>query len=144
MDDVERINNVKNSVGPCNLTLGKDNPISLKSKVGYAYRVTGMDQIEDIINCGFVRPKGYGARREKRGDIIYWSEGGKVYYYDKRPVLEVPLDKVHDGQIGAISIDDLSAIWLFNEDSNSYINRIVEIKAMHDDKHRNIGNSMHR
>ena len=58
MADDDRIKNVTNSVGPCDMAIGKDNPMSLKSKDGFAYRVTGMDQIEDIINCGFVRSKG--------------------------------------------------------------------------------------
>lgn len=144
MDDVDEINNAENSVGSCEMALGRNNPISLKSKDGYAYRVTGMDQNEDIINCVFFRPKGFGARRENRGDIVYWSEGGKVCFYDKGPVIEVPLDKVQDGQIGAVHIDDLSGIWLFNEEANSYINNINEIKAMYDEKHQENGSTIHR
>ena len=130
MEYDDRINNAINSVGASNLALGRNNPISLKSKEGYVYRITGMDQVEDIINCGFVRPKGYGSRRDKVGDKIYWSIGGKVCYFDKRPVLEAPLSKVQNGQIGAIPLDDLSGIWMFNEEENQYINKIEEIKNM--------------
>ena len=130
MEYDDRINNAINSVGPCNLALGRNNPMSLKSKEGYVYRITGMDQVEDIINCGFVRPKGYGSRRDRVGDKIYWSIGGKVCYYDKRPVLEAPLSKIQNGQIGAVPLDDLSGIWIFNEEENQYINKIEEIKKL--------------
>ena len=131
MENNDRINDVINSVGPCNLSLGRNNPMSLKSNEGFAYRITGMDQIEDIINSGYVRPKGYGNRRDRVGDKIYWSIGGKVCYYDKRPVLEVPLSKVHDGQIGAIPITDLSAIWLFDDKENKYLNKLDIIYALY-------------
>ncbi len=141
MNNYSDLYNVKNSVAPCNLSLGKDNPISLKSKEGYAYRVTGIDQINDIINCGYVRPKEYGVRGQNHGDIIYWSIGGNVCYYDKRPVLEISLSKVHDGQIGAIPLDDLSGIWIYDEITNSYVNKIENIKSLYVDlqdnyKHR--------
>lgn len=131
-------NNIINSVGSCNLSLGRDNPISLKTNEDFVYRITGMDQINDIINCGFVRPKGYGSRRDRVGDKIYWSIGGKVCYYDKRPVLEAPLSKIQDGQIGPIPISDLSAIWLFDEQQNKYINKIDLIYALYLEKYQDI------
>lgn len=141
MENDDRINSVINSVGTSGLAIGRNNPMALKSKEGYAYRVTGMDQIEDIINCGFVRTKGYGSRRERVGEVVYWSIGGKVCYYDKRPVIEVPLDKVYDGQIGAVSIDDLSAIWLFDEAQNSYVNKIADIRSLYVERQQALGNN---
>ena len=101
------IENAKNSVGP-GFGPGADNPISLHTLETSVYRVTGMNQIQDIIDCGYVRPKGYGSRADRVGDKLYWSQGGsKLYYHDKRPVIEAFTDKVKDGQIGAISINDL-------------------------------------
>ena len=138
MENEGRINHVINSVGPCNLSLGRNNPMSLKSNEGFVYRITGMDQINDIINCGFVRPKGYGTRRDRVGDKIYWSIGGKVCYYDKRPVIEAPLSKVQDGQVGAISINDLSAIWLFDEEQNKYINKLDMIYRLYLENSKNL------
>lgn len=131
----DRINCVKNSVGPGfgPIYEGKNNVLhTLETSV---YRVTGMNQIQDIIDCGYVRPKGYGSRRERVGDIVYWSSGNsKLHYVDKRPVLEAPATKVLNGQIGAISIDDLSAIWLYDEQQNKYVNRLQEIKKLHIEK----------
>ena len=126
--DNNLIANARNSVGP-GFGPGADNPISLHTLETSVYRVTGMHQIQDIIDCGYVRPKGYGSRADRVGDKLYWSQGGsKLYYHDKRPVIEASADKVTDGQNGAISINDLSAIWMFDEQQNKYVNRLEQIK----------------
>ena len=138
--DYNLIANAKNSVGP-GFCPGANNPISLHTLETSVYRVTGMNQIQDIIDCGYVRPKGYGGRANRVGDKIYWSQGGsKLYYHDKRPVIEASTDKVKDGQIGAISINDLSAIWMFDEQCNKYVNRLEQIKQLHTEKQRELAN----
>jgi hypothetical protein len=124
---MDRILETKNSVGP-GLGPGKDNPISLKTYDTSVYRVTGIDQIQDIIDCGYVRPKENAAR----GNIVYWAIGGdQLYYYDRRPVIEAPRELVQDGQIGAISLDDLTGIWIFDPTINRYINNLEEVKELH-------------
>ena len=129
--EIERIKDVKNSVGK-GFSFGKSVPISLHTDSNKVYRVTGIDQIEDIIECGYVRPKGYGSRRERVGDKIYWSQGGSsLYYFDKRPVLESTINKVKDGQLGAIPIDDLTAIWIFDNNENKNINNLENIKNLY-------------
>ena len=128
MEDNERITTAKNNVGP-GFGPGKDIPHALATKETSVYRVTGMDQIQDIINCGYVRPKGYGSRSERVGDKIYWSIGGKnLYYHDRRPVLEAPIDSVKDGQIGAIPLDTLTGIWMYDENQDKYINGIQLVR----------------
>lgn len=123
---------VKNSVGSEGISLGKNNPISLHTDNKHVYRVTGMDQIEDIINTGYIKTKGYGVRAQNRGEIVYWTAGGdKLFYYDKRPVLEVLSTNIRDGQLGALSIDDLSAIWMFDEEQNKYTNQLIEVKRQY-------------
>ncbi len=132
------IKNARNSVGK-GFCPGKTYPISLHTREEFVYRVTGMSQIDDIINCGYVRPKGYGIRSQKVGNVIYWSQGNnKLYYYDKRPVIEAPINKVKDGQIGAISINDLSAIWMFDEEKQQYIDRLNVIKELHNEKQKEL------
>ena len=131
MDD-NGIMDVKNSVGT-GFGPGKDVLYALATKETSVYRVTGMDQIHDIIECGYVRPKGYGTRAERVGNRIYWATGNdKLYYLDKRPVIEASCEKVIDGQIGAISINDLTAIWIFNEQLNKYVNNLEYIKELHE------------
>ena len=129
--DNDLINNCRNSVGSGGFGLGKDNPISLHTKDTSVYRTTGYGQIADIINTGYVKPKGYGNRAKRVGDIIYWSSGGdKLFYYNKKPVLEVSSEKLTDGQIGAISIDALEAVWIFNNNLEQYENKIDILKKL--------------
>lgn len=135
MEEIERITNVKNSVG-AGIGIVSKVPYALKTSEQSVYRVTGMDQIQDIIECGYVRPKGYGPRRERVGDKIYWSIGGNgLNYIDRRPVIEAPIEKVLNGQIGAIPLYDLTAIWIFNEEISQYINQIEFVKGSYNNIH---------
>lgn len=55
-----------------------------------------MHQMEEIINTGYVRAK----EKVKGGHTneLFWTRGGdKLFYWDKRPVLEAPADKVIEG-----------------------------------------------
>lgn len=134
--DFDRITDITNSVGT-GFGLGKNIPYSLHTTITSVYRVTGMNQVEDIIECGYVRPKGYGARASRVGDKVYWSQGNdSLCYYDKRPVLEASSDLVYDGKIGAVSINDLSAIWLFDEKGNKYVNKLEDIKSLYYSNHQ--------
>ena len=129
MEIDDRIESTRNRVFVQKLAFGKDNPISLKTKDTSVYRVTGMHQIEDIITTGYVRAK------EKviggHTNELFWTRGGdKLFYYNKRPVLEAPADKVIDGQIGAIPLEDLTSIQYFSEEENKYVNIIEYIKEL--------------
>lgn len=122
----DRIQTTRNRVFIQKLPFGKTNPISMKTEESSVYRVTGYNQINDIINTGYVRSK----EKVKGGhqNELFWTQGGdKLYYYDKRPVLEAPCTKVKDNQIGAIPLEDLTAVWIFDENQNKYINVIEQI-----------------
>ena len=91
-----------------------------------------MHQIKEIINTGYVRAK----EKVKGGHTneLFWTRGGdKLFYYDKRPVLEAPYTKVKDGQMGAISLEDLTAIWIFNEKENRYVNCIEYYRSLREE-----------
>lgn len=109
--------------------LGRNNPISLKTDPSSAYRQTGLDQIQDIVESGFVRPpigKLVGGRR----DEVHWSRGHeKLFYYMKVPVIEVDASKVEGKKKGAVRLADLKAIWIFNEATQQYENRLDAYKA---------------
>lgn len=61
------------------------------------------------------------------------EDGDKLFYYNKRPVLEAPYTKVQDGQMGAISLEDLTAIWIFNEKENKYVNCIEYYRCLREE-----------
>ena len=117
--------NIKNSVGK-GVGPGKDTPYALSTDENHAYRITSYAQIEDIIETGYVKPK-------DDGDKVYWSQGGEgLYYVDKtRAILEVPIDKVYDGKTGAVHIEDIEAIWIFDSNQEIYINKIEDIKKVY-------------
>lgn len=118
----------KNRVFINNLAFGKNNPIALQTDSDHVYRVTGINQIYDIIECGYVRPKD-GILKGGHYNEVFWTLGGESqYYYDKRPVLEIPAVILHDNDIGAKKLDDLSAIWIFDELSQTYMNKLDIIK----------------
>ena len=131
-NDDNRIQTAKNRVFYSDgLGLGRNNPISLHTNSQAVYRMTGFGQIADIINCGYVRPKKGGRVRGGHVDEVFWSIGGeKTFYYSKAPILEAPADKVKDGQIGSITLDDLSAIWIFDDVSNSYVDKKAEVRQI--------------
>ena len=136
MNDFEaKLAQVRNNVG-MGFGIGKTIPYALKTQDNRVYRVTGFSQIKDIVECGYVRPKGYGVRQKKVGDVVYWSIGNsKLYYIDKRPVLEAPIEKVKPNQIGAIFIEDLSAIWIYDEKEGCYKNCLDYYKQLYYSTH---------
>ena len=56
MED-DRIETTRNRVFVKELAFGKDSPIAMTTNNNYVYRVTGMDQVEDIIISGYARSK---------------------------------------------------------------------------------------
>ena len=133
--DSKRISDSKNRVFVNTLAIGKDIPNKMSTSPTSIYRVTGLSQIKDILECGYVRPKAgkiVGAHKNE----IFWTKGGeKTFYYDKRPVLEVPEAKLKDGQVGAISLDDLRGIWIYDDTQNKYINQIDYFKDLYKERH---------
>lgn len=115
---------MKNRVFVQQLSFGKNNPISLCTDDNYAYRVTGYDQIIDIINIGYIRPKD-GKIKGGHKDEVFWTLGGpKTFYYDKRPVLQLKIELLNKFENIPLSIYDLDAIWFFNSKLNKYDNLI--------------------
>ena len=138
MDKDELIKISKNTVGQGE-GFGTPSEHSLMTSSEFVYRVTGMDQILDIIECGYVRPKGFGKRFNRVGPVVYWSQGGgKHHYDDKRPVLMAESDKVINGQVGAIHITNLAAIWLFNNEKQLYENKLKEILNIYKSRQQEI------
>lgn len=131
---MDRINDARNRVFYSDgLGLGKNMEYALHTSNTSVYRVTGINQIQDIVLTGYVRPK-EGKLKGGHVNEVFWSIGGdKLFYYDKRPVIEVPEEKVKNDQIGAIHIDDIKAIWMFDENNNKYINEIERLKALYND-----------
>lgn len=129
MEDIERIISAKNRVFQASISFGKDNPISMSTDSNYVYRVTGFSQIEDIINTGYVRPPLSKAKGGHIGEV-FWTQGSdKLYFYDKRPVLETNVDILREnGQIGAISLDKLTGIWMYDKQQNKYVNNIQVVR----------------
>ena len=125
----ERITNCKNRVFKSEFGLRyDDNPNVFRTDENSVYRVTGIDQIADIINCGYVRSK-EGKVKGGHENEVFWSAGGdKLNFIDERPILETSIDTVKDGQIGALSLDDLTAIWVFDGESGKRENKLNTIK----------------
>lgn len=115
----------------------KDDPISLHTSSNYVYRTTGYSQIEDIVKSGYIRPK-KGKVKGGHKNEVFWSLGGdKLFYYDKRPVLVVDRNAAVDGQIGALSINDLSMIMTFDENQNKYVDNLDYYLSLYDEYHEN-------
>lgn len=132
MEDMERITNSINRVAPSVSPIGRDDPTALSTREGYVYRETGFNQISDIVDCGYVR-----ANERRKSNQVWWTIGGKnSFHINKKPVLVASADVVTDCKIGAISLGDLSEIWIYDEETQKWNNRINEIKQMYIEKHQ--------
>ena len=107
------------------IAFGKNLPGRMETKDDSVYRITGMNQVKDIISCGYVRPK-EGKISGGHKNEIFWSRGSdKLFFFDKsRVVLEAYGDKVLDNQIGGIPIEDLCGIWLYDNKKECFVNRL--------------------
>ena len=126
-----RIATARNRVFEGGLGLGRNTPTALSTNSSKIYRTTGYSQIEDIVECGYVRPK-EGKLKGGHENEVFWSKGGdKLFYYDKRPVIQFDSNKMTNDQIGALSIEDIDAIWIFDEVQNKYVNKIDYYKELY-------------
>lgn len=132
----ERVLEVINSVGSNDMGYGLKTASTFITYDTSVYRTTGMDQIKDIIECGYVRTKGYGARRNKVGERVYWSKGNdRLFYNSKNPIIEAPADKVWDGKQGALHLSELTAIWIYNVDKNAFEDNLESVIASYNQLH---------
>lgn len=137
---IERVENAKNRVFEQDFAIGKNLPQAMSTDEDHVYRRSGMHQIEDIILTGYVRPKEKVQGGHKLE--VFWTHGGKkLFYYGGAPILEVPASLLKDGQIGAISISDLSGVWLFDTENNKYVNRLDHIKQLYNEYQQSIINN---
>ncbi len=119
-----------------NIPLGKNNSTAMSTKTTSIYRMTGKNQLDDIILSGYVRPK-EGHIKGGHKNEVFWSRGSdKLFYYNGGIVLEVSSDKLIDNQIGAIPFKNLIGIWCFNEMTMKYENRIEFYKKIYDELHQ--------
>jgi len=134
MNDLERVNDSINRVTKSVSSVGKDDPTSLKTKEGFVYRETGMPQIIDIINCGYVR---YNVKRASRQ--VWWTYGGPNSFHvnKEKAVLVASCDCVIDCNEGAIFIDDLAEIWMYDKESMKWFDRIEDVRKLYIEKHLN-------
>lgn len=132
----DRIINAKNRVFENDgMGLERNNPLSLHTNEKYVYRATGYSQIEDIVKTGYIRPKAGRVKGGHRNEV-FWSLGSdKLFYYDKRPVLVVDRNSVRDGQIGALSINDLLMIMTFDESQNKYVDNLEYYLSLYKEYH---------
>lgn len=129
-EDEQRISSSVNRVFEAKFGLHyDDNPNVFRTNENSVYRVTGLSQIADIVNCGHVRSKQGRHKGGTTEPIVYWSKGGdKLNYVDERPIIETSAETVCDGQVGAVSLDDLTGIWVTNSETGKKENRLAEIK----------------
>lgn len=139
MGDEERILTARNRLfetknGPA---IGKNIANAMSTSDVSVYRITGMNQLKDILACGFVRPR-EGKLKGGHTNEVFWSIGSdKLYYYDfSRIVLEVPRSSIENDQIGALPFEELSGIWEFNKKTNRFENRIDFYKKVYDEVHQ--------
>ncbi len=133
---ISRVNDAINRVHPKPAaSVGRNNPKSLHTVSTSTYRSTGESQIQDIIHTGYIRPKAGKVAGGHRGEV-FWSLGGEDLFYIPQTassILEVSSDKVKDGQVGALGIDDLQAIWTFDEKQQKYVDRLDDVKRQYED-----------
>lgn len=115
-----------------------DNPNVFRTDENSVYRITGLSQVADIVNCGHVRSREGKHKGGGTDPIVYWSKGGsRLNYIDERPVIEASATTIRDGQIGAIALDDLSGIWITNPETGQKENRLTDIKDIRKLKSKN-------
>lgn len=138
MEEDSRIETARNRVFETKdgIALGKSYSFAMRTYPTLIYRTTGMNQVKDIIACGYVRPR-EGKLKGGHKNEVFWSRGSnKLYYYNKGAIiLEVPIEKLEDNQIGAMPFEDLTGIWQYNPESDSFENRIDFYKKVYDEVH---------
>ena len=138
MEEDERITSARNRAFETNdgMALGKNLPNAMPTKASSVYRITGFNQLKDILATGYVRPK-EGKLKGGHQNEVFWSKGSdKLYYYDSsRIVLEAPIQLVQNDQIGAIPLSDLCGIWQFNEETGAFENRVDFYQKVYDETH---------
>lgn len=131
MEERDRIKDVINRVVPSISPIGKDDPTALSTSEGFAYRETGFSQINDIIETGFVR-----ANDKRPSNQVWWTLGGSnSFHVNKKPILVASTNAVQDLRTGAVSINDLVEIWIYDEQSQTWNNKINDIRTMYAQKH---------
>lgn len=127
----ERIADCKNRVFKTKFGFSyDDHPNVFRTREDSVYRITGMSQLVDIVNCGYIRPK-EGKLSGGHENEVFWSQGGpKLNYIDERPILEVSNAAIQNGQIGALSLDDLAAVWVSDDKSPERSNKLDALKQI--------------
>ena len=86
----------------------------------YATRITGQQQIDDIVQSGLVRSKPPGAKAKGgRTGVTHWSQGRESLVYDwggnpNSYIIKAP-SKNLDGRSGGIPIDELEGIYVYRD-----------------------------
>lgn len=116
--------------------VGKNIPGAMPTKETSIYRSTGMNQLKDIIACGYVRPR-IGKLKGGHMNEVFWSIGSdKLFYYNHDSIiLEVPNDILENDQIGALPFESLVGIWQYNKELDRFENKIDFYKKIYDDIH---------
>lgn len=138
MEEDLRIQTARNRVFETkdDMAFGKNSKHAMRTYPISIYRSTGMNQVKDIIACGFVRPR-LGKLNGGHKNEVFWSRGSnKLFFYNKTAIiLEVPIEKLEDNQIGAIPFEDLTGIWQYNPETNKYENKIDFYRKVYEETH---------
>ncbi len=137
LTDEQRIYESRNRVFISNFAIGKNSDYAMSTKEGFVYRNTGVSQIKDILECGYVRPKNGKIKGNGNINETCWSAGGpNLYYMDQSSfIIEVPAEIVPNNSIGAVPLSALTGIWVFNQDQKRYINMVEYYKKAYNDIH---------
>ena len=135
-----RIETCRNRVYDTNdkLAIGKNAPNRMSTKESSVYRMTGYNQLKDILQCGYVRPR-LGKLKGGHENEVFWSKGSdKLFYFSNGGVIiEAPSNKVINDMIGAVSFEDIIGIYLYNEETNKFENYISYYQELYDKIHTN-------
>ena len=121
-----------------NLVIGKNIPNKMSTKDSSVYRMTGYNQLKDILLCGYVRPR-KGKLSGGHKNEVFWSKGSdKLFYFSKGGVIiEAPSDKVINDMIGAVPFEDIIGIYLYNEENSKFENYILYYQELYNKIHAN-------
>lgn len=124
-------------------TVGIASETGFKSEEGKIYRATKQNQIDDIIESGYIRPKEGKMRGGKEGEV-HWASGNDNLKYsaDDKYILETDNSKFSENNKGALNIHSLSAVWKFNKENGKWEDVLPDIKEKYNkNKNKNIEKS---
>ncbi len=88
------------------------------------YRITGKEQINDMIECGYVRSRENGTH----GNRVFWTQGCAGYAFapgDKYTIV-VSASNLKNKQIGAVPLSEVTNVFKYNMEENRFVD-VIEV-----------------